>query len=78
MKRIKRIKRIKKTKKYRLFRKNVSKRYKKNRMGGAIDWTLPVPKSPGKTPKQPTPKSPTQSLKELLSRVDKGEPNPYS
>jgi hypothetical protein len=73
---MKRIKRIKKTKKYRLFRKNVSKRYKKNRIGGAIDWAVPVPKSPGKTPKQPTPKSPTQSLKELLSRVDKGEPNP--
>jgi hypothetical protein len=73
---MKRNKHGKKTNKRRQFRKNISKKYKKTRIGGAIDWAVPVPKSPGKTPKQPTPKSPTQSLKELLSRVDNQQPRP--
>ena len=73
---MKRNKRGKKTNKRRQFRKNISKKYKKTRIGGAIDWAVPVPKSPGKTPKQSTPKSPTQSLKELLSRVDNQQPRP--
>ena len=62
--------------KNRLFRKNITKKYKKNCIGGAIDWTVPQPKSSGKTPKQPTPKSPTASLKQLLSRVSNDQPNP--
>ena len=61
--------------KNRLFRKNITKKYKKNCIGGAIDWTVPQHKSSGKTPKQPTPKSPTASLKQLLSRVSNDQPN---
>jgi hypothetical protein len=76
MKRKKYSKQTKKIKKN-AFRKSTTKRYKKNRIGG-IDWAVPVPKSPGKTPKQPTPKSPTESLKQLLSRVDKDELRPLA